>query len=223
MTSIMDQRTIPAAKGSGQPAVPARPMSSGRVPVATPGPAAPGLIPGSAPEEPADERVDGIISDLERLIAGQHQAHAHVWHDRSVSKVNLYVLMLLEQFGAMPMGRLASMVDVSLPSLTGIVTRMEEHGLVERVRDETDRRIVLARFTPKGRETIREIEALRREYLRRLLGALDADGRGTCYEAFRALRMTAERLDAEAAGEPPGAPPCDRPRPAAAHGHNGRR
>jgi MarR family transcriptional regulator, organic hydroperoxide resistance regulator len=219
----MDPGTIPAPQGAGQPAVPPRPISPGRVPVSTPGRAAPGVVSGDAPEEPGDEQVDGIIGDLERLIAGQRHSNAHVWHDRSVSKVNLFVLMLLEQFGAMPMGRLASMVDVSLPSLTGIVTRMEEHGLVERVRDETDRRIVLARSTPKGRETIREIEALRREYLRRLLGALDAAERGTCYEAFRALRRTAERLDADAVGDPRGAPPCDRPKAAAAHGHNGHR
>ncbi len=197
--------------------------ASGRAAASPTGSAVPRRDSSGEDTEPADEQVDGIIIELERLIAGQRHSHAHVWHDRSVSKVNLYVLMLLEQFDALPMGRLASMVDVSLPSLTGIVTRMEEHGLVERVRDETDRRIVLARSTPKGRGTIREIEALRREYLRRLFDALDADERGTCYEAFRALRRSAERLDAETAGDRGAEPQCDRPRPATAYGHNGPR
>ena len=56
------------------------------------------------------------------------------------------------------MSRLAELLDVSLSNATGIVDRMEERGLVERVRVPDDRRVVLVRIGPQ-----RASDALRRD------------------------------------------------------------
>jgi DNA-binding MarR family transcriptional regulator len=74
---------------------------------------------------------------------------------------------------------------------------MEEHGLVERVRGEHDRRVVLVRATPRGHETIAELETVRRQHLRVLIEALDRADREVCLRAFQALRAAADRLDRE--------------------------
>lgn len=141
-----------------------------------------------------DDVVELILGELDPIIMRTKDALAQVWHNRSVSKANLHVLMLLEQFGPLPMSRLATMVDVSLPNMTGIVGRMEEHGLVERVRDDADRRVVMVRATAKGTEVTAEIPRLRREFLRRVVCALPEGDRQNCYEAFRAFREAAESL-----------------------------
>lgn len=49
------------------------------------------------------------------------------------------------------MSDLATIAGVSQASLTGIVDRLEEHGLVERRRSDEDRRVVAVAITDAGR------------------------------------------------------------------------
>ncbi len=142
-----------------------------------------------------------ILDELEPMMAYQRRAMMRFWQDRSLSKMNLHVLMLLEQHGPMPMSRLAGMADVALSNLTGIVDRMEQHRLVDRIRDERDRRVVLVRATHQGRERCAEMEGLRREHLVRLMGALTGSERQVVLVAARALARGVERLDAEGSVE----------------------
>ena len=60
-----------------------------------------------------------------------------------ISMTHFHVLTLLRHHDAMPMGRLAEILDASMSSATGIIDRMEERGLVERTRVPDDRRVVL--------------------------------------------------------------------------------
>ena len=103
--------------------------------------------------------------------------------------------MLLENHGPMPMSRLAALMDVSMSNLTGIVDRMEQHALVERVREDRDRRLVFVRATAAGVERCEEMEGLRREQLRRLMEALDGADRGVVLQAAAALGRAVARLD----------------------------
>jgi DNA-binding MarR family transcriptional regulator len=144
--------------------------------------------------------IDAIIRELEPMMAYQRKAMMQAWQDRSVSKLNLVVLMLLENHGPMPMSRLAALVDVSMSNLTGIIDRMEQHALVERVRDDRDRRLVFVRATPRGVERCEEMEGLRREQLRRLLETLDGADHAVVLLAAEALARAVARLDAAEPG-----------------------
>jgi DNA-binding MarR family transcriptional regulator len=62
---------------------------------------------------------------------------------------------------------------VSLSNGTGLIDRVEERGFVERTRIPTDRRMVMVRLTPAGRQMLDEIETLREQFLRRVLDRLD--------------------------------------------------
>jgi DNA-binding MarR family transcriptional regulator len=145
-----------------------------------------------------EDLIDQAIAEFEPVIAFQRGRMRRIWQDRTVSKLNLQLLMLLSNHGAMPMSRLAAFADVSLPNLSGIIDRMEERGLVERVRDEHDRRVVLVRTTAKGRSSCEELEALPRDTMRQILTAVPEADRRTCLRAFRAMRRAVETLSAEA-------------------------
>lgn len=149
----------------------------------------------SAPGPGEDDLIDAIVAEYEPIVARTRRALAGIWHDRKVSKTTLFVLMQLEMHGPISMSRLAGLLDAGLPNMTGIVTRMEELGFVERVRDERDRRVVLVRATARGGEMVQELEAIRRQHLRQLVVELDPSDRQACLQAFRALREAAERLD----------------------------
>jgi DNA-binding MarR family transcriptional regulator len=68
---------------------------------------------------------------------------------------------------------MADLLDVSLSNATGIVDRMEERGLVERVRVPDDRRVVLVRISTGGAQALDEIEAVKQDRLQAILGHLD--------------------------------------------------
>jgi DNA-binding MarR family transcriptional regulator len=144
-----------------------------------------------------DPLVEETIREFEPIVMLQRRSMAKVWQDRSVSKMNLQLLLLLTSRGPLSMSRLAALADVSLSNLTGIVSRMEEHGLAERVRDDHDRRVVLVRATPRGQTTCEGLEELRRQNLREILESLAESDKRLCLKAIRVMRRAAERLHPE--------------------------
>lgn len=62
------------------------------------------------------------------------------------------MLLLYSRKGALPLGKMGDRLQVHRASITNVVDRLEEQGLVERLPQATDRRSVLARITPEGRE-----------------------------------------------------------------------
>lgn len=86
---------------------------------------------------------------------------------------NLHVLSILEGHGAMSMGHLAEILDVSLSNASGLIDRLEDRGLVERVRVPDDRRVVLVRVTPEGRAALARADVLKDELLQSILARLD--------------------------------------------------
>jgi DNA-binding MarR family transcriptional regulator len=85
---------------------------------------------------------------------------------------NLHVLSMLERHGEMSMSRVADALDVSVSNATGLVDRMEERGLVERVRVPDDRRVVLVHVTDAGRQVLADIEVFRDETIGRVIDQL---------------------------------------------------
>src|SRR4029078_1087411 len=90
--------------------------------------------------------------------------------------------------GGLATSRVAELLDVSLSNATGIIDRMEEKGLIERVRVPDDRRLVLVRPGAAGLRARVESETARRERLRSVLGRLSAAERPAVFEAVRTLR-----------------------------------
>ena len=100
-------------------------------------------------------------------MSGDRMRHAGVSH------THFHILSMLDRHGEMPMSRLAEMLDVSLSNASGVIDRLEERGLVERIRVPDDRRVVLVRATDLGRRTMTEIEVLKEEMLQNVIDRLD--------------------------------------------------
>lgn len=85
---------------------------------------------------------------------------------------HMHLLWLLADQGELPMGHIAEALDISLSNASGFIDRMEEKGLVERVRVPDDRRVVLVRIAPAGRAAIDALEVFRRDHMIHILGRL---------------------------------------------------
>lgn len=65
-------------------------------------------------------------------------------------------------------GEVAGYLLLRHHSAVGLVDRAEEAGLVERLEDEKDRRVVRLRLTPRGEETLLRLSAAHLQELERL-------------------------------------------------------
>ncbi|KAB2348910.1 MarR family transcriptional regulator [Actinomadura rudentiformis] len=65
-------------------------------------------------------------------------------------------LLAFTRSGALPMGKMGVRLMVHPASVTNVIGRLEQRGLVRRSPSPDDRRIVLAEITPAGRELAEE-------------------------------------------------------------------
>jgi DNA-binding MarR family transcriptional regulator len=117
-------------------------------------------------------------------------------HKGSLSLIHLNVLIELEAYGPMSMGRLAEVLEVSVASATGIVDRMEKRGFLERRHDEHDRRVVIVHPTPAAADVFTSIEQARREGLTKLLANLTDHELAGLLAGHRALRKARNAMAA---------------------------
>ena len=138
--------------------------------------------PTPAAERPAqhsmsavDPMVDAIVGELHRMIGSLRCAGTGRMVKAGISMTHLHILWVLEHHGDLTMSRLAEMLDVSVSNATGLIDRMEERGLIERVRVPDDRRVVIVRASAEGARIRDEIEALKQDRMRSILGRLGPD------------------------------------------------
>ena len=131
--------------------------------------------PDTTPATGSDARLsaaEDAIAGLGRAVGSLRCAGSQRLVRLGISMTHFHVLTLLRHHDAMPMGRLAEILDASVSSATGIIDRMEERGLVERVRVPDDRRIVIVTPTLAGLALVDEAELVRGDVMRAALARL---------------------------------------------------
>jgi DNA-binding MarR family transcriptional regulator len=111
------------------------------------------------------------------------------------------LLHLVQQADEVKMSDLADSTQQSAASLTGVVDRLAEKGLVERRRHESDRRQVMVEATSRGRELIAEIKQARRDQMQAALAQLgDAEAETLILLLDRVLSGMVRVLDSSESG-----------------------
>jgi MarR family transcriptional regulator, organic hydroperoxide resistance regulator len=87
---------------------------------------------------------------LQELIAAIKQGYVAVAEEFELSPPQVMALRVLDPERPLPMHELASACHLDNSTITGIVDRLEEQGLVERRSDERDRRVKMVAATDEG-------------------------------------------------------------------------
>jgi len=119
----------------------------------------------------------------------------------SVTRSQLKAMTALAEDSLISMGSLCSMARVKMPSLTEVVDRFESEGILTRVRDDGDRRVVRVCFTEKGKKMHREVLKRRAEELKGLFGSLGRKERTALVEALTTVAAVLNKIVSRTAGK----------------------
>lgn len=97
--------------------------------------------------------------------------------DTGLSPSQISALTSVERHGPLTLGALADHERVAPPSVTKVVAKLEELGLVERKGDAADRRVARVTVTPAGTALLAHVRQRKDVWLATRLGALDEDQR----------------------------------------------
>jgi DNA-binding MarR family transcriptional regulator len=147
--------------------------------------------------EPVGSLTDQIIAEMGPFMAHQRHKWAAQCQAYGLSMTHFQVLAILAAEGPTPMNRLADELGVGDSNLTGIVGRLEERGVVARVHDAADRRMVRAQLTAAGVDMLRRVEDTRLGHMRQLVESLSVDEQRTVLSGLKTLTAAQARTHAE--------------------------
>lgn len=109
-----------------------------------------------------------------------------------VSSPQFNALLELQEFGPLTMGELCKHLFMACSTATDLADRMERMGLVERKRDDKDRRVVRMHLLAKGVEVVNTVIAERQRFIGEVLQAYTEEEYTQLYSS---LKLLVERMD----------------------------
>lgn len=97
---------------------------------------------------------DDVLTALRRVIRATDLHSRHLERTVGLTAPQLLLLQILRQKGAVTIGVLARDMSLSQATVTTVVDRLEERGLVARTRGDTDKRKVFATLTEAGEKLL---------------------------------------------------------------------
>lgn len=147
-------------------------------------------LPSSATREGTSERTLAsalrlAVLRLNRRLRAQHPPS-------SVTLTQLSAMTTLHKCGSMTPGQLASKEGVQPPSMTRVISALEQIGYVERRAHPTDGRQAIVELSDRGLEYVNATISAREAWLDERLAGLSADERKTLCRAAEIIQRMAE-------------------------------
>lgn len=118
----------------------------------------------------AAQELEFLLRQLNYLL---NQATRRYLAQHGLSLSRVWVLAALYQAGCLSMNELQEHMLLAPSTLTGLADGLVAAGLVERERDEDDRRVVKLRLAPAGKEVLEEVLSQRRKILAKAAAAVE--------------------------------------------------
>lgn len=109
--------------------------------------------------------ISGIIKQKGRQILNAY----------TITPPQFVALQWLLEHGDMTIGDLSNKMYLAFSTTTDLIDRMERSELVQRVRDEQDRRVVRIHLLKEGERIIEEVIVKRQQYLEDVLSKFNQD------------------------------------------------
>ncbi|PVB60008.1 MarR family transcriptional regulator [Labrenzia sp. 011] len=139
-----------------------------------------------------------VIKAIRRIVRAIDLRSREVSRTTGLTIPQIIVLQGVRDLGEVTTKALSENADLSSATVVTILDKLEEKGLVERYRSVSDRRIVHAKLTAKGRETASGLPGLLHEEFEKKFAGLENDERRQLVDAIEQIAemMNAHKLDA---------------------------
>lgn len=102
--------------------------------------------------EPPPDLVKEIIYQIRRLIQARELYTKELNKKYSVTDAQLNCLLALHEHGPLSLSHIGRVIMVKSSTVTGIIDRLEQKGLVIRLRNSADRRVITIQLTAAGKK-----------------------------------------------------------------------
>ena len=130
-------------------------------------------------ENKKGELSEELILDIEHLLREMSvlikRKGRDILNHFPITPPQFTALLWLNQEGDMTIGELSQKMYLACSTMTDLIDRMEKNGVVVRVRDERDRRVVRVRMLERGKAIIEDVMKARREYLAEILSTFSPE------------------------------------------------
>ena len=144
----------------------------------------------SAPAVNLTDSVDELVELLRETVVRLQPSSQEIsaaWSTTQITMQQLRVMTILYHEGPTRVSDLARRLDVSTPTITGILDRLVRQRLSYRMSDPRDRRVVLNNLTQDGRDLVERLMPAHGDNAERALVRLSLEERASLRESLRAL------------------------------------
>ncbi len=128
------------------------------------------IVGGSRMAKQDTEQSVKKIEKRMRYISGMIKQNGRkILHNYPITSPQFIALQWLLEEGDLTIGELSNKISLAFSTTTDLVDRMEKNELVERIRDQKDRRVVRIHLLEKGKVIIHEVIEKRQLYLQEVL------------------------------------------------------
>lgn len=140
----------------------------------------------------SDEKIEDIEYVLRKISGIIKRKGREILNDFPITPPQFVALQWLNEDGDMTIGELNNKMYLAFSTTTDLINRMEKNDLVERIRDNKDRRVVRIHLLEKGKKIIIDVLEARKNYLSGILSDKDSD---QIDKIARALHILFDTMD----------------------------
>lgn len=146
----------------------------------------------AAPTSPSSRELTAVASRMRMAVMRLSRRVRHESLGGDVTSSMLSALATVDRRGPLTLGELAAAERMQPPSMTKIVARLEESGLLVREIDARDRRVARVQVTREGRRFINRSRSRGSAYIAARLATLAPEERAVVEAALPVLERLLE-------------------------------
>lgn len=151
------------------------------------------------PAEPDFTLENYVLYNLVRTAATYNEEMSKALKRFRLDTMKWRVLMLLNDRSPSSVGELARRSVTKMPTLTRVLNRMEDEGLIVRQALKGDKRVVQVTMTPKAVTTLRTVQAIGQKVFERAFEGVSGEEASAMTDLLRRVRANLSRSPYEPA------------------------
>ncbi|MUK86942.1 MarR family transcriptional regulator [Ornithinibacillus sp. L9] len=133
------------------------------------------------------DAIEKLEKRLRHISGAIKQNGRKILNNYPITSPQFIALQWLLEEGDLTIGELSTKNGLAFSTTTDLVDRMEKNELVERVRDQSDRRVVRIHVLDKGKRIIKEVILKRQDFLGEVLENFSEEQTATLIELLDQL------------------------------------